>query len=123
MVKNKYGRIINIASVMGAGGLREVHVAAYHACKGAVINFTRAAAAEWAQTGVTVNCILPGFFESEANSPERMEKMSSWINAHTPMGRPGNEGELDSTVCFLAADESTYVTGAIVPCDGGWTSI
>ena len=123
MVKNKYGRIINIASVMGAGGLREVHVAAYHACKGAVINFTRAAAAEWAQTGVTVNCILPGFFESEANSPERMEKMSSWINAHTPMGRPGNEGELDSTVCFLAADETTYVTGAIVPCDGGWTSI
>ena len=123
MMKKRAGRIINIASVMGAGGLREVHVAAYHACKGAVINFTRAAAAEWAQTGVTVNCILPGFFESEANSPERMEKMSSWINAHTPMGRPGNEGELDSTVCFLAADESTYVTGAIVPCDGGWTSI
>lgn len=123
MLKNHYGRIINISSVMGAGGLREIHVAAYHACKGAVINFTRAAAAEWAQTGVTVNCILPGFFESESNSPERMEKMSVWINAHTPMGRPGNEGELDSTICFLAANESSYVTGAIVPCDGGWTCI
>lgn len=123
MLKNNYGRIINISSVMGAGGLQEIHVAAYHACKGAVINFTRAAAAEWAQTGVTVNCILPGFFESESNSPERMVKMSEWINAHTPMHRPGNEGELDSTICYLAADESSYVTGAIVPCDGGWTCI
>ena len=123
MLKNQYGRIINISSVMGAGGLQEIHVAAYHACKGAVINFTRAAAAEWAQTGVTVNCILPGFFESESNSPERMEKMGGWIKAHTPMRRPGNEGELDSTVCYLAADESSYVTGAIVPCDGGWTCI
>lgn len=123
MLKNHYGRIINISSVMGVGGLQEIHVAAYHACKGAVVNFTRAAAAEWAQTGITVNCILPGFFESESNSPERMEKMNSWIVAHTPMKRAGNPGELDSTVCFLAADESSYVTGAIVPCDGGWTSI
>lgn len=123
MLKNRYGRIINISSVMGVGGLQEIHVAAYHACKGAVVNFTKAAAVEWAQKGVTVNCILPGFFESESNSPERMEKMNGWIVAHTPMRRPGNNGELDSTVCFLAADESSYVTGAIIPCDGGWTSI
>ncbi len=123
MLKNHYGRIINISSVMGVGGLQEIHVAAYHACKGGVINFTRAAAAEWALTGITVNCILPGFFESESNAPERMEAMGPWINAHTPMRRPGNEGELDSTVCYLAAEESSYVTGAIIPCDGGWTCI
>lgn len=123
MLRARYGRIINISSVLGQGGLQEIHVAAYHACKGAVINFTRAAAAEWAETGITVNCILPGFFESESNSPERMEKMGAWINSHTPMHRPGAEGELNSTVCYLAAKESTYVTGVILPCDGGWTCV
>ncbi len=123
MLKAHYGRIINISSVLGQGGLQEIHVAAYHACKGAVINFTRAAAAEWAQTGVTVNCILPGFFESESNSPERMEKMEPWIKSRTPMRRPGEEGELDTTVCYLAARESSYVTGVVLPCDGGWTCV
>ena len=123
MLERGYGRIINISSVMGAGGLQEIHVAAYHACKGAVINFTRAAAAEWAERGVTVNCILPGFFESESNSPERMEQMGGWIRSHTPMRRPGAPGELDSTLLFLAAPESSYVTGISVPCDGGWTCV
>lgn len=123
MLKHHYGRIINISSVLGQGGLQEIHVAAYHACKGAVINFTRAAAAEWAATGVTVNCILPGFFESQSNSPERMEQMGEWIRSHTPMHRPGNTGELDTTVCYLAAPESSYVTGVILPCDGGWTCV
>ena len=123
MVKRGYGRVINISSVLGAGGLQEIHVAAYHACKGAVINFTRAAAAEWAETGVTVNCILPGFFVSQSNSPERMASMGPWIKNHTPMRRWGEEGELDSTVVYLAARESSYVTGAIVPCDGGWTCV
>lgn len=65
MLERGYGRIINISSVMGAGGLQEIHVAAYHACKGAVINFTRAAAAEWAERDVTVNCILPSFLPAE----------------------------------------------------------
>lgn len=123
MLERGYGRIINIASVMGVGGLQEIHVAAYHACKGAVINFTRAAAAEWAERGVTVNCILPGFFESESNSPKRMVQMGEWIRSHTPMKRPGEPGELDTTLLFLAARESSYVTGAAVPCDGGWTCI
>lgn len=123
MVKAGYGRIINIASILGLGGLQELHVAAYHAAKGAVINFTRAAAVEWADTGVTVNALLPGFFPSEVNSPDKMEKMAAWIDKHAAMHRAGRDGELDSTVCFLAADESTYVTGAIVPVDGGWTAM
>lgn len=122
MIRAGYGRIINISSVLGMGGLKQVHVAAYHAAKGAVINFTRSAAMEWAPHGITVNCIVPGFFPSEVNSPDKMEKMEGFISNHTALCRAGRDGELDSTVVYLAADESTYVTGAIVTCDGGWTA-
>ncbi len=90
---------------------------------GGVIILTRQAAAEWATTGVTVNALCPGFFPSQANSPEAMEAMGGFIKARTPMGRPGREGELDSSIVYLAADESTYVTGSIITCDGGWTCV
>lgn len=123
MVKAGYGRIINIASILGKGGLPELPVADYATAKGGVINLTRQAAAEWATTGVTVNALCPGFFPSQANSPEAMEAMNGFITARTPMGRPGREGELDSSVVYLAADESTYVTGSIITCDGGWTCV
>lgn len=123
MLKNGYGRIINVASIFGLVGNKDIPVAGYHASKGGVINFTRAAAAEWASRGVTVNAICPGFFPSEANNPEAMAAMDEFIRRCTPMKRPGREGELDSTIVFLAADESSYVTGAIVTCDGGWTCV
>lgn len=123
MVNAGYGRVINIASILGKGGLPELPVIDYATAKGGVINMTRHAAAEWAQKGVTVNAICPGFFPSQANSPEAMEAMNGFITARTPMGRPGRDGELDSTVVYLAADESSYVTGAIVSCDGGWTCV
>lgn len=123
MLKAGYGRIINIASILGRGGLYEMPVSDYAASKGAVINFTRQMAAEWATRGVTVNCICPGFFPSEVNGPEAMAAMNGFICAHTPLGRPGVEGELDTTVVYLAANESSYVTGNVVGCDGGWTSV
>ena len=123
MLKAGYGRVINIASILGKGGLPEIPVSDYATSKGAVINFTHQMATEWAQKGITVNCICPGFFASEANSPEAMAAMDYFIKDRTPMGRPGRDGELDSTVVYLAADESSYVTGNICVCDGGWTSI
>jgi len=123
MVEKGYGRIINISSILGAGGLPEIPVSPYHAAKGGQTNFTRAVAAEWAKTGVTVNALCPGFFPSQANSAEAMEQMSGFINARTPMGRAGVDGELDSSIVFLAADESSYVTGVILYCDGGWTCV
>lgn len=123
MIKAGYGRIINIGSILGRGGLAELPVSEYAAAKGGVINFTRHMAAEWATTGVTVNVICPGFFPSEANNPAAMEAMNDFIVAHTPVGRPGRDGELDTAVIFLAADESSYVTGQIIGVDGGWTAV
>lgn len=123
MLKKGYGRVINIASILGLVGNKDIPVVGYHASKGGVVNFTRAAAAEWATKGITVNAICPGFFPSQANDPEAMAAMDAFIKRCTPMNRPGRDGELDSTIVFLAADESTYVTGSIVTCDGGWTCI
>jgi NAD(P)-dependent dehydrogenase (short-subunit alcohol dehydrogenase family) len=123
MLEHGYGRVINIASILGKGGLPELPIIGYCACKGGVINMTRHAAAEWCRKGITVNAICPGFFASEANSPAAMKAMDGFITARTPMGRPGNPGELDSTVVYLAAHESSYVTGSICACDGGWTCV
>ena len=123
MVKAGYGRIINISSILGKGGLADLPIIDYATAKGAVINFTRQAAAEWATKGVTVNAICPGFFPSEANNPDAMKAMNDFIVKNTPMRRPGVDGELDTTVIYLAANESSYVTGSICTCDGGWTCV
>lgn len=123
MVDKGYGRVINVASILGKGGLKELPVLAYASAKGGVINMTKQAAIEWAPKGVTVNALCPGFFASEANGPEAMEAMDGFITLRTAMNRPGKDGELDSSVVFLAAKESTYVTAAVLTCDGGWTAI
>lgn len=123
MTEAGYGRIINIASILGNGSLKEIPVVAYAASKGGVIQMTRQAAAEWGTKGVTVNAIAPGFFGSQANDPAAMEAMDGFITARTAMCRAGWEGELDTTVVYLAAKESTYVTGTVAFCDGGWNSL
>lgn len=123
MLEKGYGRVINIASILGKGGLKELPVIAYASAKGGVINMTRQAAIEWATKGITVNALCPGFFASEANGPEAMEAMNDFICNRSAMCRPGKEGELDSSIVFLAARESSYVTAAILTCDGGWTAV
>lgn len=127
MVKQGKGRIINIASILGLVGESGVPVAGYQSAKGGVVNFTRCAATELATTGVTVNAICPGFFPSESNNPAAMDAMDSFIRSNTPMDRPGlpsepdQIGELEAAAVFLASDEASYVNGAILPVDGGWT--
>lgn len=127
MVKQGHGRIINIASILGLVGENGVPVAGYQSAKGGVVNLTRCAATELATTGVTVNAICPGFFPSESNGPAEMEAMDSFICVNTPMNRPGlpseldKVGELEGAAVFLASDEASYVTGTILPVDGGWT--
>ena len=124
MVKHGYGRIINIASMYGLVGNTEIYTVAYHASKGGVVNFTRAVAAELAMTGVTCNAICPGYFETELTSEVlNTPKFQEFAKLHVPMQRYGKPGELDAAAVFLASDEASYVTGLIMPVDGGYTSI
>lgn len=124
MKKNNYGRIINIASMYGLVGNDEIPTIAYHASKGGVVNFTRAVAAELAKYNITCNAICPGYFETELTKPVLdTERFQEFAKTHVPMKRYGKEGELNSAVIFLAANESTYVTGTILPVDGGYTSV
>ena len=124
MAKNNYGRIINIASMYGLVGNTEIPTIAYHASKGAVVNFTRAVAAELATQGITCNAICPGYFETELTKAVLdTERFQAFAKTHVPMQRYGKEGELDAAVVFLASDEARYVTGAILPVDGGYTAV
>ena len=124
MQKNKYGRIINIASMYGLVGNTEIHTVAYHASKGAVVNFTRAVAAELATDGITCNAICPGYFETELTKAVLdTDSFQAFAKTHVPMQRYGKPGELDAAAVFLALDEARYVTGAILPVDGGYTCI
>ena len=124
MQKNKYGRIINIASMYGLVGNTEIHTVAYHASKGAVVNFTRAVAAELATDGITCNAICPGYFETELTKAVLdTPRFQEFAKTHVPMERYGKPGELDAAAIFLASEEASYVTGAILPVDGGYTAI
>jgi len=124
MKKHGYGRIINIASMYGLVGNTEISTVAYHASKGAVVNFTRAVAAELATDGITCNAICPGYFYTELTSSVLdTPRFQDFAKTHVPMKRYGKEGELDAAVVFLASSEASYVTGAILPVDGGYTCI
>lgn len=124
MIKNKYGRIINIASMYGLVGNMALPTAAYHAAKGAVVNFTRAVAAEWAKYGINVNAICPGFFETELTTDTlNTEDFSNFMKATVPLGRYGKSEELGPAAVFLSSDEASYVTGVILPVDGGFTCV
>ncbi len=124
MKKNNYGRVINIASMYGMVGNTEIPTIAYHTSKGGVINFTRAAAAELAKYNITVNCICPGYFYTELTTAVLDTDMfKQFAETHVPMKRYGNEGELNAGAIFLASDEASYVTGVILPIDGGYTCV
>ena len=122
--KQSYGRVINIASIYGLVGNTAIPTIAYHATKGAVVNFTRGAAAELAKSGITVNAICPGYFYTELTTDTLdTEYFQNFANQSVPMGRYGQPGELNSVAVFFGAEESSYVTGQIVAVDGGYTCI
>ena len=124
MVKNNYGRIINIASMYGMVGNIAMDTIAYHSSKGGVINFTREAAAELAKYNITCNAICPGYFETELTEAVlNTEEFKNYMKGTVPMGRYGRSGELNAAAIFLASEEASYVTGAILPVDGGYTCV
>jgi gluconate 5-dehydrogenase len=124
MKKHNYGRVINIASMYGLVGNDQIPTIAYHSSKGGVVNFTRAAAAELAKYNITVNCICPGYFYTELTTAVLdTEMFQEFANSHVPMKRYGKEGELNAGAIFLASDEASYVTGIMLPIDGGYTCV
>lgn len=124
MKKNNYGRIINIASMYGLVGNTAMDTVAYHSSKGGVVNFTRAVAAELAKYNITCNAICPGYFATELTEDTlKTEAFTQYMQATVPLGRYGKEGELNAGAIFLASDEASYVTGVILPIDGGYTAV
>ena len=124
MKENNYGRVINIASMYGLVGNTEIPTIAYHSSKGGVVNFTRAAAAELAKYNITVNAICPGYFYTELTTAVLdTEQFQEFAKVHVPMQRYGKEGELNAGAIFLASEEASYVTGIVLPIDGGYTCV
>lgn len=124
MIGRGRGSIVNIASVLGLVAAAPIKQAAYCASKGAVVNLTRELGAQWGRKGVRVNAIAPGWFMSEMTAEDMFgdERSMEFIRRNAPMGRAGEEHELDGALLYLASDASTYVTGQILAVDGGWTA-
>ncbi|MBA3272761.1 MAG: SDR family oxidoreductase [Chthoniobacterales bacterium] len=120
------GRIINIASVVGLVPLRLQ--CAFAAAKAGVVNLTKAMAIELGGRGVLVNCVAPGSILTEGTRQlfygenGKFKDSVSQLLAHVPLGRPGSPEEVANCILFLAAPESSYVNGAVLTVDGGWTA-
>jgi len=122
MAKNKWGRIINIASVAsGQVGVGIAGGAHYTASKGGIIGMTETLAIEWASLGINVNAIGPGAIDTPMVAAAQMPKdaMDAML-ARVPMKRIGKPEEVSAAVVFLASEEASYVTGATFYVDGGW---
>lgn len=124
MIKQQYGKIINISSAAGQRASMGTPISAYNAAKAGVINYTRALAAEWGQYNITVNCIGPGFFPVEsALKSDLSEEVRESMLQNLPLHRFGADGEMDGTLVLFASDASKYITGQTLFVDGGVTAI
>ena len=119
------GSIINLSSIMGKVAMP--NVTAYAASKGGVLMLTKAAAVEWAPLGIRVNSVHPGFIDTPMvanalHAAENGNEMRSAIMAAHPLGRLGVPREIADAVVFLASDEASFMTGAELVVDGGYTA-
>jgi NAD(P)-dependent dehydrogenase (short-subunit alcohol dehydrogenase family) len=123
MVKRRSGRIVNVASISGLIANRGIAGRGYEAGKAALVAFTRAVAADWAPYGVTVNAIAPGVFLTDPNRRwfDENPDLRDTILDMVPMGRLGDPREIAPLALYLASDASSFMTGAVVVIDGGYT--
>lgn len=119
MISRKYGRIINIGSMWGLQGSScEVH---YSASKAGLIGLTKSLAKELGPSGITVNLIAPGIIDTDMNKDIDKDVLKTMID-ECPVGRIGNPSDVANLAAFLASDESSYITGTVIPVDGGYTA-
>lgn len=120
MIEQKNGRIINIASMTSYFGSE--HIPAYTASKGGVAQLTKALSNEWAAKGILVNAIAPGYMATEltADMREKNPEQYKAITGRIPMGRWGTGEDLKGLAVFLASEASAYISGAVIPVDGGF---
>jgi 2-deoxy-D-gluconate 3-dehydrogenase len=121
MVKAGGGKIINIGSMMSLFGAP--HTAAYGASKGGLVQFTRAIATAWGKDNIQANAVLPGFIVTDLTRDRKnnVPGLDAEIVARTPAGRWGQPADLAGIAVFLASPASDFVTGAAIPCDGGYS--
>ena len=124
MKERGYGKIIHIASVAGLNGEypEVLDAVGYSASKGGLIALTRDLAVKWGRWGIRVNALAPGFFPTRMTE-KVLPRAEAFLKATLPLGRPGAPGELGGAVLFLASPASDYVTGAVLPVDGGATAL
>ncbi len=116
MIQNHSGAIINVSSIWGVSGAS--CESCYSASKGAVIAFTKALSKELGLSGIRVNCVAPGYIDTDMNKDITEEDRQAFAD-ETPLGRIGTPVEVAKAVLFLASDESSFITGQILGCDGG----
>ena len=120
MIERRSGRIINIASIAGLGGNPpEMTTIAYNTSKGAVINFTKALAAEWGKYNITVNAICPGFFPSRMTAGTLKALGEDKLAASAPLQRLGDDEDLKGLTVLYASDAGKHITGQWLAVDGG----
>jgi NAD(P)-dependent dehydrogenase (short-subunit alcohol dehydrogenase family) len=121
MAERRWGRVIHVASMVGLVGLAARP--SYTATKGALVQLTRTQALEMAPHGVTVNALCPGPFGTEMNKPllEDPKKYAEFVS-RIPLGRWGDLPEIEGPIVFLASNASSFMTGATLVVDGGWTA-
>lgn len=120
MVPRRSGAIVNVASIQGIVGARTS--AAYTSMKHAVVGLTRSVATDYAPHNIRVNAVCPGPIATRI-APEPGTELYQRQIGKTPMGRVGQPREVAYAALFLASDEASYITGAVLPVDGGWTTI
>ena len=125
MIPRRSGKVVNIASIAGLFGnppAWEMETIAYNTSKGALVQLTRALAAEWGRYNINVNAICPGFFPSKMTRVT-LDRITASVLELTPLGRLGGDEDLKGSVVYLASEASRHVTGQVIAVDGGCTII